>query len=140
MGALDIAVTGVAPHGERHAIRGGSADQRRAAHLHIADRHRRRFDGLQALGLEGMRQFRLVDDFHRPAVLGKPNRSVIATVNFHPWTMGPPASRFKRKADWAVGKQLIGWFTGRGPWHRWRHGRGRGARADCRLAGAPRPD
>ncbi len=70
-------------HGEGDAIRRRRADQRRAAHLHDADRMRRLLDGGQPDDGELVGQPGLIDDLHRPAVVVPPDAAVGDAVDFH---------------------------------------------------------
>ena len=77
-------------HGE--AVGGRGADQRRAAHLHRQDRARGLLHRFERDDGERVRQQRLVDDFHRPAVGREPDGAVGLAVDFHaslPGTGGP---------------------------------------------------
>ena len=74
-GMLDAAVGGILGHGQRHAVGRGGADQRSAAHLHIADRPCRVIELCEAADHQLMRQKPLVDDLHRPPVIRQPDRA-----------------------------------------------------------------
>ena len=82
----------VLPHGEREPIGRRRADQRRAAHPHVPDRGGRLGDAVQGRNPELVRQPSLIDDVDACAVLVEPDRTVRASVNFHPSVLLIPAS------------------------------------------------
>ena len=68
VGAIERRIGRIGAHRQRHAVGGGRADQRRAAHQHRADRVGRRVASRQPRHDEFMRQPPLVDRADRPAV------------------------------------------------------------------------
>ena len=82
VGVGEMRVAGVAPHGQREAVRAGHADQRRAPHDHRADGVDHVVDRSQHARGEGVRQAALVDDLDR-AVGGRPERAEGDAVDLH---------------------------------------------------------
>ena len=68
----------IVAHLDGDAIGGGDADQRRAAHPHVADRRGDAGDAVDRLDAEIMRQPALVDDVDRTAVAVQPDGAVVA--------------------------------------------------------------
>ncbi len=83
---------------QRHAVSGGDADQRGAAHPHVLDGARRVLDGFQGHHMQMMGQAGLVDDLDRNAVLGQPERAVGNAVDLHFSTRPATASSFAFRA------------------------------------------
>jgi hypothetical protein len=79
---LERGVRAMVTHRQRHTIGGCHADQRRAAHLHLADRMFRIAHVFKAHRDKLMRQPGLVDDLDC-AVGSRPDSAVRNTVNFH---------------------------------------------------------
>jgi hypothetical protein len=78
-------VRGIVAQGQAQPVRCGRADERRAAHDHRSDRHRRFIDGGESRDGEFVGQLRLIDDLHRPAVIGQPDGSIGFAVDVHAW-------------------------------------------------------
>ena len=93
VGARQHGIGRVGRHGERHAVGGGGADQRRAAHDHGADGALGVFHGLEVAHDEGMRQQRLVDRLHGRAVGAEPDRAIGFAVDSHRLTSLSRAAR-----------------------------------------------
>ena len=83
MGRLHRRVARIGAGRQRHAIGGGRPDQRRAAHLHVADGAGGVVDIAQGQGLEGMGQARLVDDADGPAVGLDPDGAMGNAADLH---------------------------------------------------------
>ena len=83
IGRLQARIRGVGAHRQRNAIGGGRADQRRAAHQHVADRPRGVLRRLQRHGDELEWQPRLVDDADPPSIRFQPDRAPCLAVNTH---------------------------------------------------------
>src|SRR5690606_29157929 len=73
----------IVAHGDRHAIGGGDADQRRAAHPHVADRGRHLVHRGQSDDAEFVRQPALIDDLDRAAVLCQPDGTEVPVAYVH---------------------------------------------------------
>ena len=71
-----LGVARVVAQAERHAVGGGDADQRRAAHDHVADRVAACSAAAQVAQFERERQSRLVDDGDGGAVVGDEDGAV----------------------------------------------------------------
>ena len=82
-GAGEPGVARVLGRGERHAIGGGRADQRRAAHNHAPDRVGRLRRGTQRQHLETVRQLGLVDHVDAASVGVQPDGAKILAVDAH---------------------------------------------------------
>ena len=96
-GAVDGLVGGVRAQRQANAVGGRGADQRRAAHLHGLNRARRVLDRLERRDRQLVRQLRLVDDLHRPAVRGEPDRAIGLAVDVH--AAAPPARLLRPLAE-----------------------------------------
>ena len=83
IGAIERGIGSISPHGERHAVSGGGADQRRAAHQHGTDRLGRVLGARDARHHEFMRQPPLVDRADRPAVFLEPDAAEMPAVDLH---------------------------------------------------------
>ena len=83
MRRFERVIGGIGAGRERHAVGGGGADQRGAAHLHAANGVRRLIDGRQARDDEGVRQLRLVDDLDAVAVRGRPDGPIVPSFDLH---------------------------------------------------------
>jgi hypothetical protein len=70
-------------HRQRHAVSRRHADQRRAAHLHVAYRALGVAHVFQAQRGKDVRKFGLVDDLHRRVVGGGPDGAKRYAVDLH---------------------------------------------------------
>jgi hypothetical protein len=82
-GRLQRRIRSMVLHRQRHAVSRRHADQRRAAHLHVAYRALGIAHILQAQRGEDVRKPGLVDDLHRRVVGGGPDGAIGGAVNFH---------------------------------------------------------
>ena len=83
-GLVQCGVAGILAHREREAVGRRHADQRRAAHPHVADRRRRLGDAAQGRDAKFVRQPALIDHVDAPAVAVQPNRAVERPLTFNP--------------------------------------------------------
>ena len=79
---VECGVGGIVGHLDGDAVGGRHADQRRAAHPHVADRRGDALDRADRLDAERMRQPALVDDVDGAAVLVQPDGAVVAVSDF----------------------------------------------------------
>ena len=104
---FDAAVGRVLGDRQRHAIGGRGADQRGAAHLHVADRPRCVVEPGETRDDELVRQPRLVDDFDRLPVGGEPDRAHRPASDFHRrLTFSGPGRPPRRAGRGAPGRGL----------------------------------
>ena len=98
-GRIERCVARVLVHGERYSVGRRGADQRRAAHPHVADRVRRVADVAERFDAKLVRQPSLVDDVDAPSVRVQPNGAVRAPADLH----APSPHSFARRGTPAGG-------------------------------------
>src|SRR5207249_3880315 len=102
---------------QAYAVRGRGADQRRAAHLHGLDRAGGVLDGLERGDRELVRQFRLVDDLHRPTVRRDPDGAICLAADVHAPALGTPTASPSPSYRRRVFDTMWGGDDTGGQWH-----------------------